>query len=745
MRKPLLSFLFLFVFQLHAQDESGLLTLDRIFASREFYPQSFGQSRWLDDGSSYTTLEKSVAPQGGRDIVQYDSRTGKRSVLVSAEKLVPAGNTQPLEIDDYQWSTDKTQLLIFTNTKRVWRYNTRGDYWVLDLKSGSLKQLGKELAESSLMFAKFSPDGKKAAYVSKHDLYVENLSDGMLTRLTSDGSETMINGTFDWVYEEELDCRDGFRWSPDSKRIAYWKLDASGIRNFYMINNTDSVYSRLIPVQYPKVGEWNSVTRVGVISAEGGATTFLKLEGDPRDNYPARMEWAESSDELAIQYLNRAQNQNQIILANATTGDIKVIETEKDEAYLDAVDDWQWLDNGKKLLWISERDGWRNVYSVSRDGKEVKRLTPFNFDVISLLRVDVKNGWLYYIASPKDPIRRYLYRSKLNGTGKEERLTPMDLQGWNDYDVSPDGKWAIHTYSTTEKPPTVSFVELPKHKNLRTLVENSGLEKKFAVLKKKPTEFFKVDIGGGLLIDGMMLKPPDFDPAKKYPVIFHVYGEPASHLVRDSWRVSNKMWHLMLAQQGYIVILIDNRGTPLPRGRDFRKAIYKKIGVINSGDQAAANRVIRTWSFVDSTRIGVWGWSGGGAMTLNCMFRYPELYQTGVAVASVTDQRNYDNIYTERYMGLLRDGDEHYVESSPITYAKNLRGNLLIIHGTGDDNVHYANQDMLINELIKQNKKFSMMAYPNRTHGIYEGKGTTLHLYGLMTDYWLKNLPPGGR
>jgi len=723
--------------------DPSLLTLERIYKDGEFSSKSIGRTKWFDNGNGYTRLEKSKSMEGSKDIVQYNIKTGKRKILVPANRLIPAGDTKPLTIEDYNFSDNKKFLLIFTNAKRVWRRNTRGDYWFIRLNKWEMKKLGGKAKPSTLMFATFSPDFKNVAYVMNNNLYVESVENHKITQLTTDGSKTIINGTFDWVYEEEFSLRNGFRWSPDGKKIAYWQLDAEGVGVFNLINNTDSLYSFIIPVQYPKVGTTNSACKVGVVNTVGGKTTWFNVDGDSRNFYIARMDWAANSKEIILQKLNRLQNTNKVIIGNAFTGKVQNIYTDKDETWVDAVDDLKWCDNGKRFTWVSESDGWKHVFLISRNGKNVGLITPGEFDVISIQRIDEKNGWLYYIASPENPTQRYLFRSRLNSKAKPQKLTPGDQSGTHVYRISPNCKWAFHTYSSMDNPPIHELISLPNHKSVRILEDNSELRTKVKTLKRKPTEFFRVDIGEGVLLDGYQIKPYNFDPVKKYPVLFYVYGEPWGQTARDAWGGNTYLWHLMLAQQGYIIMSIDNRGTPSPRGRDWRKCIYRQIGILASADQAAAVRVIRKWEYVDSTRIGIWGWSGGGSMSLNAIFRYPDLYHTAMAIASVPDQRYYDTIYQERYMGLPEDNAEGYKNGSPITFARQLKGNLLLVHGTGDDNVHYQGAEALINELIKHNKHFTMMAYPNRSHGIYEGTGTTLHLRKLLTRYLFENLPAG--
>ena len=362
--------------------------------------------------------------------------------------------------------------------------------------------------------------------------------------------------------------------------------------------------------------------------------------------------------------------------------------------------------------------------------------------MISVERVDSTNGWIYFLASPDNATQRYLYRVRIDG-GKEERVSPASTAGTHGYQISPRGDVAIHTFSTFNHVPVTDVVRLPQHSSVRTLIDNQETQNRLAKLKPTATEFFKIDIGDGVQLDGWMIKPPDFDSQKRYPVLFFVYGEPWGQTVLDRWGGRDRMWHQMLAQQGYIVASVDNRGTPAPRGRAWRKIIYRKMGIVNSGDQAAAAKAIAKWPFVDPTRIGIWGWSGGGSSTLNAMFRYPEVYSVGMSVAPVPDIHYYDSIYQERYCGLPQDHPEEWKQSSPVTFAAQLKGNLLVVHGTGDDNVHYQGTEALVNALVAANKPFSMMSYPNRSHGIFEGPNTTRHLFGLLTRYLLEKLPAG--
>ena len=718
------------------------LSVERIFHDKEFELNEPVSSKWLADGASYTTVEKSVSTPGGSDIVRHDSATGEQTILVDASRLVPDGAESPLEIKDYSWSDDGQFMLISTNTVKFRRHESLGDYWLLQLNDWTLRQVGTDAEPSTLMYAKFSPDSRNIAYMFANNIYVESIDGKSVKAMTSDGNDLIVNGTGDWVNEEEFDLRDGFKWSPDSKRISYWQFDTEGVGTFYMMKNTGDIYSQPIPLQYPKAGTTNSAVRVGVVEIESAQTTWIELDDDPRQNYVPQMSWADNSDQLVIQYVNRLQNRNRVILADASDGTIHDIFTDTDDAWLDVNEDLKWFDDGKYFTWLSERDGWRHLFAISRDGKDIRLLTPGEFDIISIQHIDTDGGWVYYIASPEDNATRYLFRSPLIGKAKMERLTPAGDAGFNRYKISPNSKWAFHTFASFAVPPTIDLISLPGHAKQRNIVENEKVAALVEATPRGETEFFRIDVGDGLELDGWMMKPPNFDPQQQYPMLIYVYGEPWNQTVIKDWKTEGYLWHLMLTQQGYIVASIDNRGTPAPRGRAWRKSVYRQIGIQAAADQAAAVKtLLNERPYLDPERVGSWGWSGGGQMTLNAMFRYPDVYSTGIAVAFVSDQRLYDTIYQERYMGLPDDNEEGYRLGSPITHADGLAGDLLIIHGTGDDNVHYQNTEQLVDKFIELNKSFDLMIYPDRSHSIKEKENTKRHLYNLMTDFLHENLP----
>jgi dipeptidyl-peptidase-4 len=702
---------------------------------------------WSKNGNGYYT-------NSGAEISFTNLTDNSKIVVITKKQLTPEGSEKPISVRNFFFSHDESKLLIYTNSKKVWRYDTKGDYWVLNLNDNSLKQIGKGKPASTLMFAKFSPDDKKVAYVSEYNIYVEDLSTNKIQALTVGGSRKKINGTFDWAYEEEFFCRDGFRWSPDSKQIAYWQMDAKITRDHLMINNTDSIYPFAVPVEYPIAGQKPSPFKIGVVSLTSNKTKWMNIPNDTiLETYLPRMEWAANNTELIVQHLNRRQNQTAILLCEANTGKVSSIYHEEDSAWIDlqalwdekySYGGWDWIENGAAFLWSSEKDGWRHIYSISRDGKKVKCITNGKYDVMSISAIDEKNGVLYFEASPENATQKYLYKVKLDGSESAIRVTPSNQMGTNSYALSPNASFAQHKFTNYYTPSVTEWIKFPGHAPIDGGKVNKAL---FASDKSKSNiEFFKVTTSENVTMDAWMVKPNNFDSTKKYPVVFYVYTEPWGQNVKDEFGIAyNFLYEGDMAADGYFYISIDNRGTPVPKGREWRKSVYKKIGQVNIRDQALAAKEILKWKYIDSSRVAVWGWSGGGSATQNLMFQYPEIYQTGIAVAGVANQLTYDNLYQERYMGLPQEDKTGFIKGSPITYAKYLKGNLLLIHGTGDDNVHYSNMEMLVNELIKNGKQFQMMSYPNRTHSISEGAGTFPHLSKLYTNYLKRNCPGGAK
>jgi dipeptidyl-peptidase 4 len=735
--------------------ESAKKLLERTMFNPEFRPKSFRGGEWFGNGDSYLALEPS-ASGNGTDIVRYQTASGARDVLIPASRLIPSGETKGLEIEDYRFSSDGQQLLIFTNTQAVWRQHTRGDYWILNLQSGGLRKLGGDAASSTMMFAKLSPDNSKVAYVRGNNIYVEEIASSKIVQLTQDGSSTVINGTSDWVNEEEFDIRDGFQWSPDSQAIAYWQFNTEGVQNFTLIYDLGNprgnivkqipypqigVYPETLVYPYPEAGTRNSAVRVGVVSLGSGKTVWMNTAGDPHDFYIPRMEWSDAKH-LLLQHMNRLQNKNEFLLADSSSGTTRTIFVDEDHAWVDLNEEILWLRQHRDFLVLSERDGWRHLYRVERDTGKTQLVTHGDFDVVQLERVTPDEQFIYFIASPENATRRFLYRVRLDGSKTAERITP-DQPGTHSYIISPNGEYAFHNFSSIDAPPHSDVVHLPDHRVLRTTADNAPLLERVKPLSAGPTEFLKLDVGNGLQVDGWLAKPPSFDASKKYPLIVYVYSEPAAQTTEDRWP---SMSIRALTAAGYLVASFDNQGTPAPRGREWRKVVYKNIGPLSSQQQSSALQSLeKTHGFIDAKRVGVWGWSGGGTETLNLMFRYPELYAVGVSVASVPDQRLYDSIYQERYMGLPQDDPKAYEQSSAINFTSGLRGDLLVMHGSGDDNVHFQGFELLVNSLISQGKIFDMRVYPGRTHGIFEGSGTTPDVYTNILGYFETHLAPEAR
>ncbi len=709
---------------------------------------------WNESETGYFTIKDN-------NIVLVSTRGKEDKVILSSSQV------NNLEIESFSFSQSKNKILIFTQSVKVWRYNTRGDYWVYDFKKNEIQKLGRNMSSSSLMFAKFSPNERFVAYVSKEktesgirnsstsvNIYLESLDDRTIKKLTSsNGTKKLINGTFDWVYEEEFGCRDGFVFNEDGTRIAFWQIDANQVRDFYMINNTDSIYSYTIPVEYPKVGEDLTPARIGVINLSNEEITWMKIPGEQNKFYQPRITWMPGRNDLMIQQLNRKQNHSKIYIANANNGSTELLMEEKDDAWVDLRSSWpyqvqagwKFINNGKEFLYTTEKDGWSHIYRFDITNKTEYLVTKGNYDVVKPLAYDEKNESVYFIASPENPTERYLYKTSAKGDGKLIRVTPDVLEGSHNYQISTKAKYAFHSFSNYFTRPMQAIVSLPNHKFInekQNMIEKYDLEKK----KDHPLEFFEITTVDNVTMEGWIVKPKNLDKNKKYPVLFYFYSEPAGQTGVNRYGAGNNgLYDGNLGEDGYVYVTFDGRGTPSPKGRAWRKAIYRNIGRINVRDMAmGAKAVFEKYEFIDTSRVAVHGWSGGGTATLNCLFQYPEIFHTGIAVAAVANQLTYDNIYQERYMGDPKESYQDYVDGSPIKYAKNLEGNLLYIHGTGDDNVHYQNAEMLANELIKHKKIFYMLSYPNRSHGIRED-GAYPHVRLMFTDFLRKNCPPGGR
>ncbi len=709
-----------------AQAATQPLTVNRIFTTTEFRLNPLPRPHWLKDGASYIDL-RTVA--GGVEIVQVNATTGATKVLAPASAVkLPDG--KPIPIEDLELSVDEKKALIFHNSERVWRQNTKGQFTVIDFVAKRAIPVAPNAGAK--MFAKLSPDGKFVAYVRGNNLYTYDLTTSTERQLTQDGAENIINGTTDWVYEEEFDLRDGFQWSPDGAHIAFWRFDQTAVPLMTLMDETDSLYPKLFQYKYPKAGQPNSTVRIGVVNVSSAATTWMNIGNDP-SAYVPRMGWV-GSDSVWIQTMPRKQNRSDLLMASIANGGNRTIAVDTDSAYVD-VAEVVWLNNYKQFLWQSDRSGWRQVYLYNRNGSIARQVTADGVDVLDIVGIDTIQNAIYVKSAAPTPMQAQIYRFTLDGK-KSERITKID--GSYDFTLAPGGKFASAIWSAMGAPPSSAIYAIPSMKVVRTLGSNDSLAKHIASFGVK-TEFIKIPSADpSVMLDAYRMLPPGFDSTKKYPVMMYAYGGPAIPQALDTWLGSRYLFHLMLAQQGYVVVVADNRGSAW-RGTNFRKMTQYKLGIIESDDQIAVAKWLGHQTWGDAARIGMWGWSYGGYNTAMSVFRGDGIFKLGISVALVSDWLFYDSIYTERFMWIPQENAAGYKASSALNYAAGLKSKYLLIHGTSDDNVHPQNAMTLIQRLQMERKPFSMTFYPNKNHSI-SGPGGTLPLFDQLERYIRENL-----
>jgi dipeptidyl-peptidase 4 len=737
----------------HAQAPAApALTVERIFRTRDFAAQGLPYVQWMKDGRSYLSVKSDA---NGTALVRVDAVTGAESVLVPAGVLKDASG-KALDVEDVTLSDDETKALLFHSSVRVWRTNTRGAYHVVNFATRAVTPLVSSAAPAASrppagpgflatglasgasdpnlqMFAKFSPDGNSVAFGRANDLWVKDLRTGAEVRLTSDGSDDIINGTTDWVYEEELGLRDAFRWSPDSRRVAFWRFDQSAVQAFPVVDEL-SLYPRVSTLRYPKAGEANSRVTIHVINADGSNRRALDV-GPDTGQYITRLDWVDT-DSLAVQRMPRRQNQLDLLLVSATSGSGRVVLSERDSAYVNAEGEpVVWLSGMQRLLLRSDRSGWQQYYLYRRDGTLITRITRDSMDVLDLLTVDAKLGAAYVQVAAPSATQRQLMRVSLDGR-RQDVLTQGD--GVHALSMSPTGAYVFDAYSRLGVPPLVSLFELPRMRKVKELTDNAALRTRLATQSVQPPKLFKVPMPDGTLLDAYRILPPGFDSTTKYPVLMHAYGGPAAPQVVDQWGGSTYLWHSSLAQQGYVVVVVDNRGAAF-RGREFRKVTQLRLGLTEAQDQIDAAKWIGRQTWADSARIGFWGWSFGGYLATMVAGKGGPLFKAVIAVAPVTDWRLYDTIYTERYMWTPQLNSTGYTETAPQNAVAGIRARFMLVHGTGDDNVHPQNSVQFIDRMVRANRPLQQLFYPNRTHSI-SGGNTTVHLYESLTRFIRESL-----
>lgn len=707
------------------------VSLDDIWGRNQgvFSQQTVEAVNWMKTGGFYTTLDKGK-------IVKFIITTGAAvETLFDAQQAVVSGSGQKITVDGYQLSSDEQKMLITTQEEPIYRRSSKADYYVYDLSTKQLVPLSKG---GKQQYAVFSPDGKRVAFMRENNLFVVDLGTRKETRLTTDGKRNaIINGGADWVYEEEFSMARAFEWSPDSKRLAWIRFDEGRVPEYDM-----QLWGDLYPVEYrfkyPKAGEANSTVTVWIADVLTGKKVQAQT-GAETDGYLPRIQWTKNDGLLSIRRMNRLQNKLDLLHVNAVTGQTTTILTETSTTYVDLefTDDLTYLSDGKSFLWSSERSGYKHLYRYDMSGKLMQRVTSGSFEVATVSGVDEKEGTVFFTSTEVSPLDRHLYRVGLDGRNKQKLTSETGTYTAN---FSPDFAYYLLYHTAANTPVTVRLRSTQTTKDQRILESNEALKTRLATYALAPKRFFQTKAADETLVNGWMIRPANFDStgAKKYPVLMFVYGGPGSQTVKNEWDSRDFFWYQTLAQKGYVIVSVDGRGTGA-RGTAFRTATYAQLGKLETEDQMAAARYLKTLPFVDPSRVGIWGWSYGGYMSALCMTLGADVFKAGISVAPVTNWRFYDTIYTERYLKRPQENASGYDDNSPVTHAGKLTGPYLLIHGTGDDNVHFQNSVAFSDALIAAGKQFQSFYYPNRNHGIYGGN-TRFHLYQMMTNFIEKNL-----
>lgn len=703
------------------------LTVESIWKKNEFRSAYVSGFRSMNDGIHYTQLSEI----GGKTAITKHNVTikdDKGSILINPEQLTFDG--KQLEINEYEFNSDESKVLIMTNMVSIYRRSYTATHYLLDLKTNKLEAL--DAAHSPQTLAEYSPDGKKVSYIYKNDIYIKDLISGKTRKMTLDGkSNKVINGTTDWVYEEEFGITKAYDWSPDSKKIAYLKFNEKKVKEFTMTYYNNELYPEHYTFKYPKAGEDNSKVTAHILDVKTGTSKAIALG---EYEYIPRLTWSNTSNKLILLTLNRHQNHLRYHLYDASQKKplVNVFYEERSSTYVEIDNNLSVLNDDNSILRTSESDGYNHIYRLFFDGKS-EQITKGTFDVIELYGIDAKNEFIYYSSAENSAISKTLYKIKINGESKALISLP---NGYNEAEFTTGMSYFVKTHSDANTPATISLCD-NTGKLISVLEDNAALKAKLSLMNLGKKEFITFDLGSYTL-NGWMIKPANFDPSKKYPVYMTVYGGPGHNEVIDTWGGTNYMYHQLLAQKGYIVVSVDPRGTMF-RGADFKKSTYLQLGKLETEDIISTAKELQKLPYIDGKRIGIQGWSYGGFMASLGITKGSNEFKMAIAVAPVTNWKFYDNIYTERFMRTPKENESGYNDNSPINFVSQLKGKYLLIHGSGDDNVHYQNTMEMINALVKADKQFDMFIYPNRNHGIYGGN-TRNHLYNMMLNYTLENL-----
>ena len=716
-----ITFILLFLLPLYVFSQEKKITLEDIWVTYQFYPQSIDEFYSMNDGENYTQLNGGI-------IEQYSFKTGKKVKEILNLNNIASGTAKPKAISSYEFSKDESLILIASDPEKIYRHSSKSDYWIYDIKAKAISKLSEG---GKQQLAEISPDNKRVAFVRDNNLFIKELSNGKESQITTDGKwAEIINGAPDWVYEEEFSFSKAFEWSPDGKYLAWLKFDERRVKEFQM-----TMYGSLYPEQYnykyPKAGEDNSIVSLHVYDIGTAKTTEIEC-GKNNDQYIPRIKWTPSANVLSFIRMNRLQNHLELLFTDVTTGNVQKIIDEEDKCFIEITDNWQY--SGNNIIWYSDRSGYYHFYLYDLNGNLINPITKGEYDVVSLDGFDEKTSTVFYTSAEVHPTERNVYAVKKDGSGKIQ-LTPG--KGTNKIVFAKGYRYYINTFSSSDTPPQITLYTI-SGKPLRVLKDNAELKKKIEEYQLLKREYFSFKTSDGTVLYGWMIKPRGFDEKKKYPVFMTVYGGPGAQETANDWSYMD-LWYQHIANNGYMIVCVDGRGTGY-RGNDFRKATYGQLGKYEAIDQYETVQYLKSLAFVDFTRIGIYGWSFGGYLSSLCLFQFPETFKMAIAVAPVTNWRYYDSIYTERYNGLPKDNADGYDKNSPTNYVKKLKGKYLLIHGTADDNVHFQNSMELVTKLVDANKQFDTFFYPNSNHGIYTGRNTRYNLFAKMTQYIFDNL-----